>query len=701
MKRYCSLILILVLLLFSLTACRNKSDAAPNPDVSSGNTQTDISGDSSDDNTVSPGQTTPYRDDSSSGNNNSDSTDTSNEDNTLPEVTFDATASDMFTKRDRKTEYDDSAVRILLNGTSATATSDNVQISDNNITITEEDTYVLSGTLDDGTVVVDADDSAKIHLIFDGININSSNSAALLILSADKVTVTLASDKNSLSNSGYFAPVDALNVNAALYSKEDLSLNGSGSLTINSPAGHGISCKDDLVLAGGTYTVTAANHGLDANDSIRLTASTLSIEAGTDGIHAENTDDTSLGFIYIADGTYNINANDDGISAGAYLQIEDGTFDITTTAVASSADASGKGLKSVNSMQISAGSFTISSYDDSIHSNTDIIINGGTYRLSSQDDGIHADASLTVNDGDINITESYEGLEALNLTVNGGNIRLIASDDGLNAAGGNDGSGFGGRGNWFSDWFNGGQPDNNSAPNPFDGSGINQTGFRSTSSSDGRAGGRGQSPQDKGNMNMPEGGFDGFGGNFSPDDLPDNFGGGNFGGGDFGGGNFGGGDFGGGNFGGGGFPGGMGNSDGSVTICGGTLYIQASGDGIDANGTLIITGGDITICGPNRGDTASLDYDLTGTISGATFIATGGNMMAQSLSSTTQGVISVNFGNQNAGTTITLTDSKGNVLLTQTPELAYSLVILSSPDLVSGERYTLTYGTTTKTITAD
>lgn len=713
MKRYCSLILILVLLLFSLTACRNKSDAAPNPDVSSGNTQTDISGDSSDDNTVSPGPTSPFTDDSSSGNNNSDSTDTRNEDNALPEVTFSSTASDMFTKRDRKTEYDDTAVLIQLNVSSATATSDKVQISDNNITISEEDTYVLSGTLDDGTIVVDADDSAKIHLIFDGININSNDSAALLILSADKVTVTLVSE-NVLSNSGYFAPADTLNINAALYSKEDLSLNGSGSLTVSSPAGHGISCKDDLVLAGGTYTVTAANHGLDANDSIRLTASTLSIEAGKDGIHAENADDTSLGFVYIADGTYNINANDDGISAGAYLQIEDGTFNITTTAAASSADASGKGLKSTNSMQISSGSFTVSSYDDSIHSNTDIIINGGTYQLTSQDDGIHADASLTVNDGDINITKSYEGLEALDLTVNGGNIRLIASDDGLNAAGGNDGSGFGGRGNdnfggrggadgfngnlpedfedwfnggqsgdtsdgnWFSDWFNGGQSDNNPVQNPFDGSGINQTGFRSTSSSDGRAGGRGQSPQDKGNMNMPN--------------MPE---------GGFGGGNFGGGDFGGGNFGGGGFPGGMGNSDGSVTISGGTLYIQASGDGIDANGSLTITGGDITICGPNRGDTASLDYDLTGTISGATFIATGASGMAQTLSSSEQGIITANVGTQNAGTTITLTDSKGNVLLTQTPELAYSLIIFSSPDLVSGKSYTLTYGTTTKTITAD
>ena len=166
----------------------------------------------------------------------------------------------------------------------------------------------------------------------------------------------------------------------------------------------------------------------------------------------------------------------------------------------------------------------------------------------------------------------------------------------------------------------------------------------------------------------------GFGGGFG-----NNFGGG-FGGGEFGG---------------------MGTSNGSITITGGDLYIQASGDGIDANGSLTITGGNITICGPNRGDTASLDYDTTANISGATFIATGASGMAQTLSSSKQGVLTINIGNQNAGTTITLSDSDGNLLLTQTPELPYSLVILSSPDLVSGETYTLTYGTTTKTITAD
>jgi len=583
MKRYFSLILIVALLLFSFTACGSDSNITPNSFHS--NTPGDnVSGSSSD---VISGS----------------------ENSTLTEAEFTVTASDMFTKRDKKTEYDNSAVRIQLNGSSATADSDKVQISDSTVTITEEDTYILSGTLDDGTIIVNADNSAKLHLIFDNVSINSNDSAAILVLSADKVIVTLASEQNRLSNGGIFTTIDDININAVLYSKEDLSLNGSGSLTINSPAGHGISCKDDLVLAGGTYTITAANHGLDANDSIRLTSSAITIAAGKDGMHAENSDDATLGFVYIADGTYQINA---------------------------------------------------------------------------QDDGIHAGSTLTILDGDINITESYEGLEALDLVINGGNIRLIASDDGLNAADPAT--------NNFDDPGKNdfGRPNDDPAASPdtsFPVPGVSEELTPETGTNH-----RGNRPgKIKGDFSdFPDGSE-----NLPPDVIPDrnmqNRPNGNFGGGfdnKFSGG------FGGGTF------GGMSSSNGSITITGGTLYLQASGDGIDANGSLTITGGDITICGPNRGDTASLDYDTTATISDATFIATGATGMAQTLSSSEQGIITINVGNQNAGTTLTLTDSKGKVLLSQTPELPYSLVILSSPDLVSGESYTLTYGTTTKTITA-
>ena len=135
-----------------------------------------------------------------------------------------------------------------------------------------------------------------------------------------------------------------------------------------------------------------------------------------------------------------------------------------------------------------------------------------------------------------------------------------------------------------------------------------------------------------------------------------------------------------------------GNSDGSIVISGGTLYVKASGDGIDANGTLEITGGYTVVTGPTRGDTATLDYDVSATISGGTFIGTGAAGMAQTFSDSEQGVVAVSVGNQAAGTEIILKDAKGNTVISHQPELDFAVVILSSPDIVKGQSYTITVG---------
>ena len=237
---------------------------------------------------------------------------------------------DMFTDRDYESSYKESeSIRIQLNGTFASASADSVKISGTTITITEEATYVFSGTLNDGRIVVEADDTAKLQIVLNGVNINSENSAALLIFSADKVFVTLADGtENVLSNGGVFEAIDENNIDGAVYSRQDLTFNGNGTLTVTSPVGHGIVCKDDLVFTGGTYIVSAASHGLDANDSVRIAEASMTIDAGKDGIHAENTDDASLGFVYILSETINIEAEGDGISAGAFLQVEDGTIDL-------------------------------------------------------------------------------------------------------------------------------------------------------------------------------------------------------------------------------------------------------------------------------------------------------------------------------------------------------------------------------------
>ena len=144
-------------------------------------------------------------------------------------------------------------------------------------------------------------------------------------------------------------------------------------------------------------------------------------------------------------------------------------------------------------------------------------------------------------------------------------------------------------------------------------------------------------------------------------------------------------------------PSGMGggmssSSNGSIVISGGKLHINSSGDGIDANGTLAISGGYTVVVGPTQGDTATLDYDRSATITGGTFIGTGAQGMAQTFSESKQGVVAVSVGNQNAGTNITLKDKSGKTIIEYAPELSFAVVILSSPDIVSGETYTITVG---------
>ena len=543
---------------------------------------------------------------------------------------FSKTDEDMFTERDMETEYAaDSAVTIRLQGETASATSDSVKISGATVTITEEATYRITGSLE-GMLVVNAPDTAKLQLVFDGAHIRSATSAALYILAADKVFVTLAGgSENSLQNGGSFTPIDDSNIDGAIFSRQDLTLNGSGSLTVTSPAGHGIVCKDDLVITGGSYTVSAASHGLDANDSVRIRDAALTVDAGKDAIHAENTDDATLGFVYMASGTVVAAAEGDGIAAGSWMQIADGTFDLLTGGGSENgskerSDAFGgfmgggkpggrpggnmggrpgtgmqpaqmttetdgtsmKGLKAAGSLLISGGSFTLNSADDAIHADGSVIINGGSFAIATGDDAIHAEDTLTVTAGTVAVSCAYEGLEALHIVITGGDIQAVCTDDGLNAAGGVDQSGT-------------------------------------------------------------TGGRDGM------------FGGGRGG------------------------PGGMsGNSDGSIVISGGTLNIQSSGDGIDANGTLEISGGYTTVTGPTQGDTATLDYDVSAVITGGTFIGTGASGMAQSFSGSEQGVVAIRAGNQPAGTRILLTDGKGNTLISHTPEMDFGVVILSSDQLV-------------------
>ncbi len=438
---------------------------------------------------------------------------------------------DMFTKRDLAGNYDESeAVKITLSGKTAACNSSNVQIEDGVVTIKAAGVYVLSGTLTDGTIVVDAGDDDKVQLVLDGVSIMAADYAAIYAKNADKVFVTLAEGAgNSLTVSGDYVQTDDNNVDAVIFAKCDLTLNGTGSLTVKDNTGHGIVSKDDLVVTGGTYTIYSQDHCLNGKDSVRIADGTFNLSCDEDGIHAGN-DDQQDGYVYIE---------------------------------------------------------------------------GGDINISVGDDAIHAEGLLIITGGDIDVSKSCEGVEGDKILVTGGDIDVISSDDGFNAAGGSSGSG-----------------DNH----------------------DGFGGGPGM-----GGVDMDA------------------------------------------------------DSDAYIFITGGTININADGDGIDSNGCIGITGGSVYVLGPSDNGNGAMDYGICAAITGGEIVAVGGSGMAQGFGDeSTQCSALVNFDEWiDAGETITLTNSDGKEVLSYKADKKFNSVVISTSDMKQGGIYTLTVGDQGSTFTLD
>ena len=348
-----------------------------------------------------------------------------------------------------------------------------VTVDKNIVTITQGGTYRLSGTLDDGQVIVNAGDLDQVELLLNGVRLASSTSAPIYIMNANQTTLTLVEGTESVitdAKSYIYEDATVDEPNAAIFSKDDLKIKGTGSLIVNANYNNGIASKDDLKIRNGNITITAVNNGLKGKDSIEIDNGTFVINSGGDAIKSDNATDTTKGWITINNGTFELISAGDGIQAETNLLINDGVFTIKTgsgsensstkssswgvwgvpahaqTSSSSSEETtSAKALKSGVNLTVEDGSFNVDSSDDAIHTNDSIVINGGAFTIASGDDGIHADKTLDINGGTIDITKSYEGLESTTITINDGTIHLIASDDGMNAAGGNDGSALNGR----------------------------------------------------------------------------------------------------------------------------------------------------------------------------------------------------------------------------------------------------------------
>ncbi|MBD5156506.1 MAG: carbohydrate-binding domain-containing protein [Butyrivibrio sp.] len=332
--------------------------------------------------------------------------------------------------KDTDTDFTESeACIITLNGTSAEFSGSGAAINGKRITVSAAGTYIIRGTLDDGQLIVNVK-SGDVRLVFDNARISCSDSCPVFVANADKVIITLAEGSdNFLSDGSLYDTSDGVTAeaNAVIYSKDDLTVNGSGSLKIDAAFNNGITCNDDLRLAGGKITVSAADNGIKCNDAICIADVELDISSEGDGIQAGQN-------ILIEDGKISI-VSGGGSANGKLHQDSSGRWDFSFGQNNSEDSESIKGIKSASEIRIDGGELILDCADDALHANGSIYINGGSFSLSSGDDAIHADSAVTVSDGTINIENSYEGIEAAKITVNGGQTTLTASDDGLNASG--------------------------------------------------------------------------------------------------------------------------------------------------------------------------------------------------------------------------------------------------------------------------
>lgn len=494
-------------------------------------------------------------------------------------------------------------VPISLNGSAITSDGDGVTIEGSTATITAAGTYSLSGTLTDGQIIVNTEDEAVVRLVLNGADLSSSTSAPIYIMNAQKAMIVLADNtKNAVSDSlsPVFAAPDVDEPNAAIFSAADLTIAGNGSLTVDGTYNDGIASKDGLIVASGTIAVTAVDDGIRGKDYLVVKDGAITVTAQGDGIKADNAEDATKGYISIQKGVINITAGGDAITAETDVLIMDGQLTLASGGGSQStvsADASAKGIKGVASVQIDGGTLTIDAADDALHSNGSLTINDGTLALASGDDGLHADATLTVNGGNIDITNSYEGLESAVITVNAGDIQLVSSDDGVNVAGGNDGSGMGGR----------------------PGHGATQDTFT-------------------------------YSGNAY------------------------------------------------LYIRGGTLVVDAAGDGLDSNGAIEMTGGTVLVNGPTEQMNGALDYDGGFNVMGGLLVAAGSAGMAEAPGAySSQSSLLINYTSpQVAGTLVHIENGAGENILTFAPSKDYQSLAFSSPELAEGAVYTIyTGGSTT------
>lgn len=576
-----------------------------------------------------------------------------------PKNTVKRAYNELFSDRDKSAEYGDIIAEIKLNGKAVTIEGDGAKAENSTVTITKEGIYRLSGSLDDGQIIVDAD-KAKVQLVLDNVDITCKNSSPIYGKNSDKIFVTLAENSvNSLTDGSSYNFADEQNSepDACIFSCDSITLNGTGKLSVNANFADGIHSKDDIVITGGDITVNSTADGIKGKDYTAICGGKIDITSGEDGIKSTETD-TALGFVYIEGGDILINAANDGIQAESDAVIAGGAIDIICGGGMENAqpkqndmgfggrfggeftppegfenmtppdgfggeftppegfenmtppDGFGGGNhkspqaeQTADSTATETSDTTTSDSTKGIKGGNSVEINGGEITVNSADDAIHSNKDIIINGGKSVFSAGGDGIHAdSRIDITSGTVTITDSYEGI------------------------------------EGAVINISGGETavTSSDDGFNATDGQTQQ-----------------------------------------------------------GGMGAYSNGVelNISGGLVYVDSQGDGLDSNGNMTIDSGTVLVNGPTNSGNGAIDSNGEILVNGGILVAAGSSGMAESPSEkSAQYCVSAGIGStQTAGTLVVLIGENGDIL-SFAPTKTFDHIVISTPEIQKGMTYILEIG---------
>ncbi|RQN01653.1 carbohydrate-binding domain-containing protein [Clostridium butyricum] len=532
-------------------------------------------------------------------------------------------------------------------GASIKTEGSGVDIENNIVKITKGGTYSISGTLSEGQIVIEATKLDKVYIVLNGVNITNSKGAAIYIKEADKAVIAMEDNTDNYLTDGKtyaFEDENKDEPNGTIFSKTDLVFIGNGSLTVNGNYDRGIVGKDDLQIENGNITVNSVGDGIRGRDSIVVTGGDIVINSGGDGMQSNNDENTEKGYVLIEGGNINITSNEDGIQGENNVYVRNGEIKINSGGGSDNNNShknQGPGENMGRNQEISntsSESLEESASSKGIKANTGIIIEGGILNINSCDDSLHTNDSLIIDGGALEIQSGDDGIHSDNtLEINGGNINVSKSYEGIESE---------------SITINNGEIYVASSDD-----GINASGSSTSEEMTPPSGNNtpDSSQNSDGTSSKMQGTGQGAGS---------------------------------------GMPG-IGESSGTgvLTINGGFITVDASGDGIDVNGCATMTGGTVIVNGPENNGNGALDYDGTFEVSGGVLIAAGSTGMAQAPSDGSSiNSIKLTLSSQSAENIVRIEDEDGNEIVTFAPAKQYASIVIASSEFETGSTYNVYVG---------